>query len=278
MSLNLNFKPEEAGINDFISKIKAFGNIYYQNLRFKESENKDYTVTGTSDNIIINNKNNEWILVQCKNELEKEKEYIWKIKILKSQCNRIMIGVSAILSQNEMKNINNFFSFDKNEIIKRIILNQNYLNKYFNLWKYKKYPKVEIKNDKTIVTKKRLNIQCISETKKPKKHEEPKEEKPEEEKPEELKKPKESINFWYYCCFNSTFYSGSLYNFIKRNIFYFKEKENEFIINICIKKGFLKFIIDNEETITFNNIPMNIPLTPTILLYNSDDSVEIIEQ
>ena len=45
----------------------------------------DYSVTGIDENIVINNSNNKWICVQCENELEIDKEYILKFKILKTQ-------------------------------------------------------------------------------------------------------------------------------------------------------------------------------------------------
>ena len=40
--------------------------------------------------------NNYWIGCICDNELEKSKENIWKIKILKSIYNFIMVGVAPI--------------------------------------------------------------------------------------------------------------------------------------------------------------------------------------
>ena len=105
MSLNVKFCPEESGIDSFIQSIKSFGNIYYHNFKLKNNSN-DYKITGVKNNIIINNKNEQWAMVQCENELEKEKEYIWKIKILKTKYNRIMVGVSPILGKYELNQIN----------------------------------------------------------------------------------------------------------------------------------------------------------------------------
>ena len=44
------------------------------------------------------------------------------------------------------------------------------------------------------------------------------------------------------------------------------------------KKGELKFIINNEDKgASYTNIPLDKPLTPSIFLYNINDSVEILE-
>ena len=45
-----------------------------------------------------------------------------------------------------------------------------------------------------------------------------------------------------------------------------------------IKDKTLKFIIDNEDKgESYSNIPIDIPLAPAVLLYNTDDSIEILE-
>ena len=41
----------------------------------------------------ITSKNNEWVGLICQNKLEKNKEYKWKIKILKTLKNYIKVGV-----------------------------------------------------------------------------------------------------------------------------------------------------------------------------------------
>ena len=43
-------------------------------------------------------------------------------------------------------------------------------------------------------------------------------------------------------------------------------------------KGSLKFIINNEDKgDSYNKIPLDKPLVPIILLYDKNDSIEIIE-
>ena len=45
-----------------------------------------------------------------------------------------------------------------------------------------------------------------------------------------------------------------------------------------MNKGTLKFIIDNEDKgDSYNDIPLDKPLVPVILLYDKNDSVEINE-
>lgn len=49
-----------------------------------------------------------------------------------------------------------------------------------------------------------------------------------------------------------------------------------------MKKRTLKFIIDNEDKndndSLYNNIPIEKPLFPTLLLYNENDSLVFLEQ
>ena len=49
-----------------------------------------------------------------------------------------------------------------------------------------------------------------------------------------------------------------------------------FIPSIVMKKRTLKFIINNEDKgESYTNIPMEKPIYPAVLLYNTNDSVEI---
>ena len=82
---------------------------------------------------------------------------------------------------------------------------------------------------------------------------------------------------WYFYCYNSTLYSGKPHN-------YNNKKTNLNIINESIEiimdmnKGSLKFIIDSEDKgESYNNIPLDKPLIPVFLLYDKNDSIEVIE-
>ncbi len=45
-----------------------------------------------------------------------------------------------------------------------------------------------------------------------------------------------------------------------------------------MKKGTLKFIINNEDKgDSFTDIPIDKPIFPAVILYNKNDSIEIIE-
>ena len=45
-----------------------------------------------------------------------------------------------------------------------------------------------------------------------------------------------------------------------------------------MEKRTLKFIIDNEDKgDSFNNIPIDKPIYPAVLLYNVNDSIKIID-
>ena len=45
-----------------------------------------------------------------------------------------------------------------------------------------------------------------------------------------------------------------------------------------MNKRTLKFIIDNEDKgESYSNIPIDKPIFPAIILYNKDDSIEIIK-
>lgn len=86
-----------------------------------------------------------------------------------------------------------------------------------------------------------------------------------------------SFNYygWYFSLDNACLYSGRPYNYNgkKTNL---KEKSDEILIVMDIKKNILKFIIDNEDKgESYNNIPTDKPLYPAVFLYNKNDSVEI---
>ena len=75
---------------------------------------------------------------------------------------------------------------------------------------------------------------------------------------------------------NSSFYSGLPQKYFNKitelNIII---KEVKIIINM--KKKILKFRIDDEEKeAVYNDIPIENPLFPTILLFDKDDSIQYL--
>ena len=85
-----------------------------------------------------------------------------------------------------------------------------------------------------------------------------------------------SYNYgWYFCCHNSTLYSGPPHNY-KGKATNLNQLKNEIIIVLNLKKQTLKFIIDNQDKgESYTNIPNDKPLTPVVFLYNKNDKVEI---
>jgi hypothetical protein len=82
---------------------------------------------------------------------------------------------------------------------------------------------------------------------------------------------------WYYFCWNGTLYSGSPHNYQDKYI-NLKCKKNEIKIIMNMKKRTLKFIIENEDKgDSYTNIPIDKPLFPAVLLFHTNDSVQIEE-
>ena len=82
---------------------------------------------------------------------------------------------------------------------------------------------------------------------------------------------------WYFYCKDSTLWSGPPYNYEgkKTNI---PRVKNEIIVILNMNKRTLKFIVDNEDKgDSYTDIPLEKPIFPSVLLYHTNDSVEIIE-
>ena len=195
-SKKIIFSPNDNEINNFIEKIKVFGNIYFNNFKFKQCPkniNKDrlYTISGENQNIITKTGSSSgWMGTICENVLENSKIYKWKIKILNSVNKCIMVGIAPI-------------DFDINSSI------YNY--------------------------------------------------------------------GWYLFCYDSTLYSGPPHNYVHKETNLNKVKDEVKII-MNMKKKTLKFIINNEDKgESYSNIPIDIPLSPAVLIYNNNDSIEILE-
>ena len=97
---NVNLFLNEEDINYFTNKVKSIGYIYYKNFEFENNDNKNYKISGENQNIFTCSSAQNWICIQSKNSFEKEKKYIWKIKLLKSKNKNIFVGISSHLSNN----------------------------------------------------------------------------------------------------------------------------------------------------------------------------------
>ena len=202
-NIKYKFIPEEDQLNDFLEKIKLFGEINNNNYKYKLrqcpkniKEERKYEISGENGNIITKTGTNRcWMGTLCQKELEKGKIHKWKIKILNSTKDKyIMIGVAPK-------------SFDINSS---------------------------------------THNTCG----------------------------------WYLFCFsgydNPVLYSGPPYNYNGKNTNLNKIKD-EIIVVMDMYKKTLKFIIDNEDKgNSYNDIPIDKPIFPSIILYNKNDSVQII--
>ena len=87
-----------------------------------------------------------------------------------------------------------------------------------------------------------------------------------------------SYNYgWYIDCSSSCLYSGEPQNYNGKLTFLSKPKE-EIIVVMDMNQGTLKFIIDNEDNgVSYSDIPLDKPLTPAVFIYYKDDSISINE-
>lgn len=197
--INIDFILEEKEINNILQNIKNLGNIdnkndYINNFSFlKCQDNIDniriYSITGEKENILTKtSKTGCYIGAICKNALQNNKEYIWRIKILKTHKRRIYVGVSP--------------------------------------------------TDFVIG-------------------------------------PSPTKYGWYINCENSYLYSGAPYNYHSKQTNLSKIKD-EILVVMNMNKGSLKFIIDKEDKgDSYNDIPLDKPIAPIVLLIDKDDCIEI---
>ena len=82
----------------------------------------------------------------------------------------------------------------------------------------------------------------------------------------------------FFCNYdNPPLFSGALYNYNCKSTNVNKVKD-KIIIVMNMNKRTLKFIIDNEDKgESYSDIPIDKPIFPAVLLYNKDDSVEIVK-
>ena len=109
---NIKFSSADDVNNKLLKIINEFGNLYFsKNFEFKFcpskiNNKKKYIVSGEKKNIITKQEYsiidvmysqiNGIVGVLCENSLEKNREYRWKIKIIKTQHYEIFVGVSPI--------------------------------------------------------------------------------------------------------------------------------------------------------------------------------------
>ena len=102
-NIKIKFNIEEGEKNKFFESVHNFGKIteLYNTFRFKQcpeniSQERKYVISGENQNIFTKTGNGSWAGTICENELEKNKEHSWKIKVLNTQGYNFSIGVAPI--------------------------------------------------------------------------------------------------------------------------------------------------------------------------------------
>ena len=205
----------------------------------------------------------------CENELDKSKECMWKIKVLKSERMEIMIGVAPKdfdISSSMYDNCGwYYYLYDKSLFCGPP---QNYRNK-----KYKKEETNKSKeksddseSEKHKKKKKKKDSDSDSDSEKPKKKKKKKDSDydSDSEKPKKKKKKKDS----------DSDEESSRHSVNNKKI----EKKNELEITVVfnLEKNLLQFyqndLIQNEYADFINT---DKPLFPAVFLLNKDDTIEI---
>ena len=224
----IDYSPKDEQINEILEKIKSLGDIYYE-FEFEPCINRindtpEYIISGEKENIITKLSKQNWIRILSKNILENNKEYNYKIKIIKSKSKQIMIGIAQITPEYTNKDfINTIIKYGSNfySALKK---------KYLCYQLFKKWDKFDL-----------------------------------------------PLNYgWYFCLKNSSLFSDSPENYRNNTINYVVG--DEIMININMYNGtYNLYLNDNENKINlYNKISLNKPISLSVLLYDEDDSIEII--
>ena len=221
----IDYNPKEIEMKEVLEKIKSLGDIYYE-YEFESCKNllneiPDYILSGDHENIVTKLSKHNWIRIFSKNILEQQKEYNYKINIIKSKSKLIMIGIAQI----EPDLINKDFI----QLI-RSIPNSNSALKKRSLM-YNLFKKIE-------------TCDLI-------------------------------FNYgWYLSLNNSSLFSDSPHNYRNKGINFIAKDEIK--ININMKEGTFNLLIDGDNKLQlYNNIPLEKPLSPAVLLFDEEDSIEI---
>ena len=151
-NIDIEFLPDDDGINLFLEKIKIFGQICKADFKFKFKPGKNYSV---SDNGLIatkNNGGNNWNCTIIGNrEIPKNRISKWKIKLNSStkQSWDILIGIGPDNPNNEKDFYNKCWTFlsSNSQIINKSNGTSNY---YKNKERLKKGDIVEVLVDRKI--------------------------------------------------------------------------------------------------------------------------------
>ena len=89
---------------------------------------------------------------------------------------------------------------------------------------------------------------------------------------------------WYFNCYASALWSGPPHNYRGRVYGPRKEKAGEYVrtgdiigVTMDVERGELSFTINEKNLgVAYKGIPLDKPLVPCVILYNKDDSIELV--
>ena len=294
INIDINFKTEEADLEDILMDIKSFGKISINNFKFKDNF-YDFNIYGEEGIILTKTRNDEkWSGNICRNELDISKEYIWKIKILNSKEYKIKIGIIVNdfdSNRPTLSDIGWYYDLSDNTLY--------HVDKKKNKKKKKKIEESDESSSDSYKYKKKKKI-----SKKSKKFNESNLDKYKYRKKKKNIKKKEESEESSSDSSSDSFSDSSKYKNKKKNI---KEKEeseesnsesnkskksyekknleniNRMLKNVLREilvifnpdKNSLKFVEHNQIKGEFNNITKE-NFLPAVFLYNTNDTIEIV--
>ena len=308
INLNVEFIPEKRGISSLLKTIKTFGGIKFNNFKFKKcskkiSRNRKYEISGEDENILTKTgTDEEWMGAICENKLDKSKECIWEIKVLKTEENKIMVGVAS-----EDFDINSslydncgwyYYLYDDSlisESTKDIKLKDKLdskirkksLNSEEEKKSYKKQKKDECSDsessdskDKKCIKKKKEDESLDSEddckkSKKKKKKDESSDSEDECEKNQGKKEEDSESEEEVFGKDKKISGSEEDSDESEDKKIEVKTVIQEITLILNFEKKSLKFLKSNEIKGEYSDINIEKPLFPAIFLYNTDDCLEI---
>ena len=298
----VKFSPEK-DMKKLENNLKSFGKIYYTNLKFKKCPSninvkRKYILKGKKNNILTKNGTDKnWIGTICENQLDKLKEYKWKITILKSKDNNIMVGVATTdfdINSSSYDNCGWYYNLKNscyysgpphnynqkktdNSSINKISNNRKDRNSSSESKKSNKSKSSESKSSsksKSISLKSKRSSKSKSENKRSSKSRSYRSKRSSSSNSKNSYKSKRSRNSQKSNESKNSRESNSSES-SKSNIIFNAGKE--IILYLNNEEKILQFIIDNEEKGKYNDLPLDKPIVPAIFLYNRNDSVKIEE-
>ena len=100
LDIKINIEDDGNKLKDYINNLVE---IYYDDYKYafkkcpKEiKSSRKYIISGEKNNILTKSGSFGWMGTICENEFKKSRIYKWKIKVLKTKCYHIMVGVAPI--------------------------------------------------------------------------------------------------------------------------------------------------------------------------------------